>query len=141
MNNSIKLISIFSAFAISLYSQNWQFSADSLIEKEPILPLVINPFLDGVIPDKDYSNPQSANKKYNGFRVQLISTKDVQQAELMRFKLMSKVESPVILTFEAPNYKVRVGGFINRNKAEQFRDYLYNLGFHNAWVVRARINK
>ena len=124
-----------------LFSQSWQFSADSLIEKEPILPMVINPFLDGVIPDKDYSNPENANKKYNGFRVQLISTKDVQQAELMRFRAMSKLENPVQVIFEAPNYKVRVGSFINRNKADQFRDYLFNLGFQQAWVVRARINQ
>lgn len=129
-------------FPVIAQAQEWQFELDSLRDDGPIIPMIINPLIDGIVPEKDYSdnfNGIEAGKAYNGFRVQVISTTNASQAENMRMKLISQINHSVQVIFEAPNYKVRAGAFTDRKDAERLRRQLYALGYRRAWIVRARL--
>ena len=128
-------------FPISAQSQEWQFEVDSLRDDGPIVPMVINPLIDGILPEIDYSdytNGIDSSKVINGFRVQVMSTKNGEIAEDLRMELISQINYNVQLIFEAPNYKVRAGAFTDRQDAERLRKQLYRLGYRRAWIVRAR---
>lgn len=125
----------------SLFSQEWQFEVDSLRDDGPIIPMVINPLIDGILLEVDYydnANEIDSNKVYNGFRVQVLSTQNGEDAENMRLDLISQINHSVRVIFDAPNYKVRVGAFTDRQDAERLRKQLYTLGYRRAWIVRAR---
>jgi len=127
----------------SLFSQEWRFDVDSLRDDGPIIPMVINPLIDGILPEIDYFNGSSnidSNKVINGFRVQVLSTPNGEIAEEMRMELVSRLNNDVRVIFDAPNYKVRVGAFIDRNDAERLRKQLYTTGYRRAWIVRARFS-
>ncbi len=124
---------------ITLFSQEWRFDPDSLRDDGPILPMLINPLIDGIVPEKDYSDKVELGKEYNGFRVQVMSTNNGVRAENMRMKLVSQINHNVRVIFEAPNYKVRVGAFTDRRDAERLRKQLFALGYRRSWIVRARL--
>lgn len=129
-------------FPVVSQSQEWRFEPDSLRDDGPIVPMIINPLIDGIVPEKDYPdniNEVELGKEYNGFRVQVLSTKNGERAENMRMKLISHINHSVRVIFEAPNYKVRVGAFTDRKDADQLRRQLYALGYRRAWIVRARL--
>ena len=126
---------------LSLFSQEWKFEVDSLRDDGPMVPLVLNPLIDGILPEIDYYdnvNMIDSSKVINGFRVQVLSTQYGEIAEEMRMKLISQINHNVRVIFSAPNYKVRVGAFTDRNDAERLRKQLYALGHRRAWVVRAQ---
>lgn len=123
-------------------AQEWRFEPDSLRDDGPIIPLIINPLIDGIVPEKDYSdniNDVESGKEYNGFQVQVLLTKSGERAENMRMELISQIDYSVRVIFEAPNYKVRVGAFTNRIDAELVQKQLYTIGYRLAWIVRARL--
>ena len=137
----ISSIIIFFLIPLSLFSQEWKFDVDSLRDDGPIVPMVLNPLIDGILPEVDYSdyaNGIDSSKVINGFRVQVLSTQNGDIAEEMRMELISQMNLNVRVIFDAPNYKVRVGAFTDRNDAEQLRKQLYALGHRRAWIVRAR---
>lgn len=128
-------------FPVISQSQEWRFDPDSLRDDGPIIPMVINPLIDGILPEIDYSdnnNATESGKMYNGFKVQVLSTKNGEIAENMRMKLISQINHPVRVVFDAPNYKVRVGAFTDRKDAERLQRQLYDLGYRRAWIVRAQ---
>ncbi len=128
-------------FPVFSLSQEWRFESDSLRDDGPIIPMIINPLIDGIVPEIKYSdneNEMDSSKIYNGFRVQVLSTKNGDIAEDVRMELISQINHSVRVIFMAPNYKVRVGAFTDRKDAEQLRKLLYALGYRRAWIVRAR---
>ncbi len=137
----VMILIIIILFPISAHSQEWQFEVDSLRDDGPIVPMVINPLIDGILPEinySDYTNGIDSSKVINGFRVQVLSTKNGEIAEDLRMELISQINYNVQLIFEAPNYKVRAGAFTDRQDAERLRKQLYRLGYRRAWIVRAR---
>lgn len=129
-------------FPVISQSQEWRFEPDSLQDDGPIIPMIINPLINGIVPEKDYSdniNEVESGKEYNGFQVQVLSTKNGENAEDMRMKLISQLNHSVLVIFEAPNYKVRVGAFTDRKYAQQLLEQLNDLGYRRAWIVRARL--
>ena len=124
----------------TLFAQEWRFDPDSLRDDGPIVPMLINPLIDGYVPEKDYNTDEvESGKEYNGFRVQVLSTNNGVRAENMRMKLVSQINHNVRVIFEAPNYKVRVGAFTDRKDAERLRKQLFDLGYRRSWVIRARL--
>ena len=129
-------------FPIIAQSQEWRFEPDSLRDDGPIMPMIINPLIDGIIPERDYldnMNNVESGKEYNGFQVQVLSTKNGEHAETLRMELISQLNNSILVIFEATNYKVRVGAFSDRKDAERLRKQLYTLGYRRAWIVRARL--
>ena len=123
----------------SSYSQEWHFHPDSLKDDGPNVPMIINPLVEGYTPVIDYSIHTKSGEKTNGFRVQVLSTNSIQKAENARKDLSGKIGYNVRVIFEAPNYKVRAGGFTNLYDADRLRKYIQSLGYRQAWVVRAHI--
>jgi len=54
--------------------------------------------------------------------------------------MKNTINDSVYVDFEAPNYKVRVGDFIDRDSAESLQQDLVQMGYNSAWVLRTRIN-
>jgi cell division protein FtsN len=83
---------------------------------------------------------QSEEKKVNGFRVQLVSTREEEEARLIRSEALLDLDQPVYLSYDNPYYKVRVGDFTTRSQAERYKEELALRGFPDAWVIRTIIN-
>ncbi len=81
----------------------------------------------------------SVGREIPGFRVQLISTRDEEAARsVMRNAVISFSEN-VYREYDNPYYKIRVGDFKSRYEASLLQEKAIELGFHEAWVVRAII--
>lgn len=82
---------------------------------------------------------------FAGFRVQLLSTRDVTHADNTRDEFVAWADSVVAgyqpdayVLFRPPNYRVRVGDFQDRQQAIEFSQMLKNR-YPDAWVVHDRI--
>ena len=58
---------------------------------------------------------------------------------MLQADLEQKYQHKIYVIFEAPNYKVRIGDFIDRQKAEKYRKQLANKGYSSAWIVRTKV--
>ncbi|HNR68326.1 MAG TPA: SPOR domain-containing protein [bacterium] len=87
----------------------------------------------------DSSSATNAQQEISGFRIQLISTRDEQEARAVRTDALMQLDWPVYMTFDNPYYKVRVGNFLRRSDAEKEMAEAINRGFVDAWVVRTLI--
>ncbi len=82
---------------------------------------------------------------YAGFRVQLLSTRDIAEADTVRDsfvawadKMITGYEVDAYVLFRPPNYRVRVGDFRNRDQAIKLSNMLKSK-YPDAWVVHDRI--
>lgn len=82
---------------------------------------------------------------YAGFRVQLLSTRDVAEADSVRDHFVSWADSVIsgyeadaYVVFRSPNYRVRAGDFRDREQAIHFSGLLKSR-YPDAWVVHERI--
>ncbi len=74
----------------------------------------------------------------DGFRVQLVNVTDETVALKVKERALALFDS-VYVTFQRPNYKVRVGDFLTRAKADAAADSAKIKGFPDAWVVPAKV--
>ncbi|MDA0986683.1 MAG: SPOR domain-containing protein [Bacteroidetes bacterium] len=75
-----------------------------------------------------------------GFRIQLITTEDYNQA--LKLKSYVNILDSLIniyVLFDAPNHKVRIGNFKTRSEANLYLSNLKSSGFNDAWIVQDRI--
>ncbi len=82
---------------------------------------------------------------YAGYRVQLISTRDVAQADTIRDNFVAWADTMITgyefdayVLFRPPNYRVRAGDFQDRNQAIKLSNML-KAKYPDAWVVHDRI--
>ena len=81
-----------------------------------------------------------ANKKYNGYRIQIFSSSN-NRLEAVKAKSEFLREFPEVksyLVYQAPNYKVRVGDFLDRLEANK-ELLLIQESFLNAFLVKGEI--
>jgi len=77
----------------------------------------------------------------DGYRVQVISTDDIDEANLVRSELYEKTtRKEVYIFFEPPFYKVKVGDFTSKSEAENLRFKLNQLGYFESKVVQETVN-
>jgi hypothetical protein len=68
---------------------------------------------------------QAANGLYKGYRIQVLSTFNRDQAFAMQSSLVSGFpEQKTYVTYQSPNFRVRIGNFLSREDAEAFRKQL-----------------
>ncbi|MBW6458215.1 MAG: SPOR domain-containing protein [FCB group bacterium] len=87
-------------------------------------------------------NPGLEEREYietSGFRVQLISTQDINEALKVRTQADSLYNLPVYIDFESPNYKVRIGNYATNDEALMAQRRMQNQGFKFAWVVPSKV--
>jgi hypothetical protein len=96
-------------------------------------------YMQEIIVDERQSDP------YAGFRVQLLSTRNVAEADSVRDYFVAWADSVIAgyepdayVVFRSPNYRVRAGDFQDRDKAIHFSGMLKSR-YPDAWVVHERI--
>lgn len=95
---------------------------------------------------KDDSETQQTNRNpYDGYRVQILSTRDVALADSVSNEFRSWADSTisgyqpkVYQSFRQPHYRVHIGDFQQRDKANEF-SRLIKFQYPDAWVVHDRI--
>ena len=131
------LFIIFSTLLIA-QDKKIKFDADKLIDPEPRWPIISSPLnSQNLITNK--VSIDSTQFIIEGYRVQILATKQLVNAEKLQKDLSSILNQKIYIVFEAPNYKVRVGNFIDRSKAENFRKNLIKEGYQSSWIIRTRI--
>lgn len=82
------------------------------------------------------------NKLIEGFRIQLLSTKDLESAnrsKAMAQERFSHLPLKFYLEFDSPYYKVRAGDFKTREEAESMRGIIRSRGYPQAWIVKTKV--
>ena len=131
---------LFILFSTLLIAQDKKikFDPDKLIDPDPRWPIISSPLnTRNLMSDK--GSIDSTQIIIEGFRVQVLATKQLAKAEQLQKDLLSILNQKIYIVFEAPNYKVRVGNFIDRNNAESFRQYIIEEGYQSSWIIRTRI--
>ena len=86
----------------------------------------------------------SSNKEINlikGYRVQIVISQNEQELQDVKTDIEKSINEQIYIIFELPNYKLRVGNFLNRKEAENFQKKIVRLGYRTAWVVPTMIEK
>ena len=81
-------------------------------------------------------------KIINGFRVQILATKNIETASLFEQEAAERfqhLDHKTYLLFETPLYKIRVGDCKERSQAEALRDLAVEYGYREAFIVRSKI--
>jgi hypothetical protein len=77
----------------------------------------------------------------DGYRVQVLSTDDIDEANLVRAEIYEKTSrKEVYVIFEPPFYKVKVGDFTSKTEAEDLRFNLNQLEYTESKVVQETVN-
>jgi hypothetical protein len=77
----------------------------------------------------------------DGYRVQVLSTDDIDEANRIRTEIYEKISrKEVYVIFEPPFYKVKVGDFTTKSEADNLRFKLNQLGYSESKVVQETVN-
>ncbi len=78
--------------------------------------------------------------QYKGFRVQIMSTGNRDEAFKIKADLLTKFPDQKSYTiFQSPNYKIRIGNFLKKEDAENYRKQITNLFSQEIYVVEDAI--
>lgn len=122
-------------FATSLiYGQSDFILPSDFVDNPPNLPNVVLPSFDddndsNVTIDTNFTN------SVKGYRIQVATSQDENDLIDIKEKLELTIKEKIYIKFELPNYKLRIGNFDSRKKAEVYRNKVIQLGYRSAWVV------
>ncbi|MCW9708148.1 SPOR domain-containing protein [Fodinibius salsisoli] len=95
---------------------------------------------------EDTTSSTTDNNPYRGYRIQLISTRDIQRADTTAegfnqwiTEEMPNYRAKSYISFKQPYYKVHVGDFQSRTRAIQFTQAVKKR-YPDAWIVPDEIN-
>ena len=134
-----RIIIIFSILSIYNAQDKIDFNPNKLNEPELNWPFVVNVINSGGSKNDKEIIIDSTFFSVEGFRIQLLATQDRFNAEKFKSELEKIYKNKIYIIFEAPNYKVRVGDFIDRKSAEEMRQNLSKKGYTTAWIIRSKI--
>ena len=134
-----RIIIIFSILSIYNAQDKIDFNPNKLNEPELNWPVVVNVINSGASRNDKETITDSTFFSVEGFRIQLLATQDRFNAEKFKSELEKIYKNKIYIIFEAPNYKVRVGDFIDRKSAEEMRQNLSKKGYTTAWIIRSKI--
>ncbi|MEE2876421.1 MAG: SPOR domain-containing protein [Candidatus Neomarinimicrobiota bacterium] len=113
------------------------FNPSTLKEPEIKLPTILRP--DEPLPPEFL--PSELDTVVEGFRVQVVSTQDLQEANRLVTQLSPMFNGEVYIIFDSPNYKLRVGNFRSRSVAELARERITKLGHRAAWIIKTKVKR
>ena len=126
---------------VPLLSQEIQVIDHKIVKDiQPNWPVIINNVLDDSTSFEFLLSLDSVQFISEGYRVQVLATRYFERADSLAVIMKNTVSDSVYVDFEAPNYKVRIGDFIDRNSAESLQQDLVQMGYYSAWILRTRIN-
>ncbi len=99
-----------------------------LIDVEPEEQDSVYTLIENIPDEIDSLNSQA-------YRVQIFSSKKFGESRQAKLVAEEIFDRPVFLDYEVPYYKIRVGNFPNRDKAEDYQQRVKSSGYKNAWVV------
>ena len=126
-----------------LFAQNEKTKPDESFNpselKEPKIefPLIIMP--DDKLLGEEEEEDIPADSTLDGYRIQILTTRDPEEADTLKAQLQGSFPGEVYVIYDPPNYKVRVGNYINRPLAEESQVRLKRMGFRRAWLIRTRV--
>ncbi|MBW0161603.1 MAG: SPOR domain-containing protein [Sediminibacterium sp. Gen4] len=99
-----------------------------------------DPRLDLLTAKQAQINKRSAmmtsSGQYKGYRIQVISTNSRDQALSIKTELLSRFpDQKTYTSYQSPLFKVRIGNFIRKEDAEQFRKTLSRFYPRGVYVV------
>jgi hypothetical protein len=115
------------------------FDPSVLNDPEPNWPVVVNPLLGDTLTWQKAVPPDTGRQVVYGYRVQVLATRFADRADSLRSILSPLFNNEVYVTYEAPNYKVRVGNCLDREDAEILKRRLAKKGYSSAWIIRTRV--
>ena len=100
---------------------------------------------DSVTEDSSYSKvvnlPDTiVTLNHQAYCVQLFTSKLYGEARRELMVAQEIFDRPVFLDYEVPYFKVRVGSFAGKEKAEEYQQRVRVAGYPNAWVVMVNVN-
>ena len=130
----MKAILILLLFGIVYSQDNSDFiSPSDFSDRKPDLPDIILPnFSDD---DSGYSNSINVDGLVKGYRVQVAISENQEDLIDIKDNLEKVIKEKIYIQFELPNYKLRVGNFSSRKKAELYRNKIARLGYRSSWVI------
>jgi hypothetical protein len=83
----------------------------------------------------------TSSGQYKGFRVQIVSTSNREQAFKIKSELLTRYpDQKTYVLFQAPNFKVRIGNFLKRPDAEKFRTQISKVYPTGVFIVEDAID-
>ena len=107
-------------------------------DNPPKFPIVVMPSFssyDSVSSD----STEALNIFTRGYRIQVMISQDENELITLKNNLEQSINHKIYIIFELPNYKLRIGNFINRKEAENIQKQILRLGYRTAWVVPTMI--
>ena len=130
---------LFFTFSFIIAQNSNELSPKKLKDISPNWPIILNNALDDSTSFDIVLKADSTKYISEGYRVQILATRYFEYADSLAISISSKINDSVYVEFETPNYKVRVGDFINRDSAELLQKELLKMGYKTAWILRTRI--
>ena len=118
----------------SVYAQSDFILPSDFVDNPPNLPNVVLPSFDDSS-DSEVSIDTNLINSVKGYRIQVAISQDEKDLTDIKEKLEVVIIEKIYIKFELPNYKLRVGNFDSRKKAEAYRNKVIQLGYRSAWVV------
>ena len=94
---------------------------------------------DSVLPDYEGFAQVIDTLNRQAFRVQIFTSKLYGEAREAAGVAEEIFDQPLFIDYDVPNFKLRVGNFENRDKAESYRQKVRAVGYTNAWVVMVNV--
>ncbi|HIC85719.1 MAG TPA: SPOR domain-containing protein, partial [Desulfobacterales bacterium] len=79
--------------------------------------------------------------KVMGYRIQIGAFSSKESAEMLADRVRSSFNVGVYVQYVPPYYKVRVGDFLTRAEADNFKMKVWEMGFTKAFVVESEIKR
>ena len=89
--------------------------------------------------DLDINSSDMEINMVKGYRVQIVISQNEDELKNLQNEIEKSIDEKIYIIFELPNYKLRVGNFLNRKEAENFQNTIVRLGYRTAWVVPTMI--
>ena len=121
-------------FTSIIYGQSDFILPSDFADNPPNLPNVVLPSFDDNDDSESVSDIDFTNS-VKGYRIQIMISEDEKDLINVKQKLELIIKEKIYIKFELPNYKLRVGNFDSRKKAETYCNKVIQLGYRSAWVV------
>tara|TARA_Y100000389_G_scaffold45645_2_gene40473 strand:- start:6191 stop:6604 length:414 start_codon:yes stop_codon:yes gene_type:complete len=124
----------------NIYAQSDFILPSDFADNPPNLPNIVLPSFEDN-DDLEVSEDSILINTIKGYRIQVAISQDEMDLVLIEEKLKTVIKEKIYIKFELPNYKLRIGNFDSRKKAESYRKKIINLGYRSAWVVPTLIEQ
>jgi len=120
-------------FIAIIFIAKFSFANDTIIvHKDPRLDVLTQK----QVQINKHASMLTSNGQYKGFRVQVISTTNRDEAFKTKNDLAAKFPDQKIYTiFQSPTFKVRIGNFLKKEDAENFRKQISSIFSQGIYVV------